>query len=161
MCARAHVTLTHLFQVAQNVGIALAPQRAKHNAPRLGRGGAVDGGTVREKLLNAHAFVLASWSEPLGVAYMEAMACGVPTFGTDAGGVPELIEDGVTGVLVPPRNPGLLARALRDFAANPDFAQRLSAAGRAEVEARFSSRRGAETLAREIAAGLTCATTAA
>ena len=47
--------------------------------------GAISAAEVRRQLLAADVFVLASWHEPLGVAYMEAMACGVPTIGTDAG----------------------------------------------------------------------------
>ncbi|WP_043844782.1 exopolysaccharide biosynthesis GT4 family glycosyltransferase EpsE [Roseivivax marinus] len=112
--------------------------------------GAIDADAVRDKLLCADAFVLASWHEPLGVAYMEAMACGVPVFGTDSGGVRELIRDGRTGILVPPQNPGVLARAIRDFATDPDYARELSRAGRAHVEAHFDSRMGAEALSAEI-----------
>ena len=112
--------------------------------------GAIDAGLVRQKLLEAHAFVLASWHEPLGVAYMEAMACGVPTFGTDAGGVSELIDDGKNGILVPPKNPSVLARVLRDFAGNPELAMRLSTAGRAHVVENFSSELGAQTIVRMI-----------
>ncbi|MDU8910807.1 exopolysaccharide biosynthesis GT4 family glycosyltransferase EpsE [Aestuariicoccus sp. MJ-SS9] len=112
--------------------------------------GAIDAGAVRAKLLEAHVFALASWHEPLGVAYMEAMACGVPVIGTEAGGVPELIEDGRTGKLVPPKDPGALARAIRDLAGDPDKAQRLAEAGRAHVEAHFRASLGAETLIEEI-----------
>lgn len=114
--------------------------------------GAIDAGAVKQKLIEAHAFVLASWHEPLGVAYMEAMSCGVPTIGTDAGGVRELIEDGVNGKLVPPKDPTALARAIRDLAQNPESAQRLSEAGRARVEAHFRASLGAETLVEEILA---------
>ncbi|SFD71677.1 exopolysaccharide biosynthesis GT4 family glycosyltransferase EpsE [Roseivivax sediminis] len=112
--------------------------------------GAIDADQVKAKLMAADAFVLASWHEPLGVAYMEAMACGVPVFGTDSGGVRELIRDGHTGILVPPQNPGVLARAIRDFAGKPDYARQLSAAARAHVEAHFRSSLGAELLAEEI-----------
>nr|WP_235952873.1 exopolysaccharide biosynthesis GT4 family glycosyltransferase EpsE [Salipiger sp. PrR002] len=112
--------------------------------------GAIDAGEVKEKLLAAHVFVLASWHEPLGVAYMEAMACGVPVIGTDAGGVNELIEAGHTGKLVPPKDPTALARAIRDLAQNPESAERFSVAGRAHVEAHFRASLGAETLVREI-----------
>ncbi len=112
--------------------------------------GAIDADAVRAKLLEAHVFVLASWHEPLGVAYMEAMSCGVPTIGTDAGGVRELIEDGISGKLVPPKDPTALARAIRDLAQNPEAATRLSAGGRARVENDFRASLGAETLADEI-----------
>lgn len=112
--------------------------------------GAIDAGAVRDKLLSAHVFVLASWHEPLGVAYMEAMACGVPVIGTDAGGVRELIDDGHCGKLVPPKDPTALARAIRDLAQNPETARRLGAAGRQRVERDFRASLGAETLVEEI-----------
>lgn len=108
--------------------------------------GAIDAGDVRRRLLEAHLFVLASWHEPLGVAYMEAMSCGVPTIGTDAGGVPELIESGATAVLVPPKSPDRLAEAIANLSSNPSELARLSAAGRAHIVAHFKSSLGAQTL---------------
>jgi glycosyltransferase involved in cell wall biosynthesis len=111
--------------------------------------GAIDADAVRDKLRTAHIFVLASWAEPLGVAYMEAMACGIPTIGTDAGGVPELIENNVSGVLVPPQNPQRLADKIAEIASNPDFAQSLGQNGRNRVVQHFRSTLGAELLARE------------
>lgn len=108
--------------------------------------GAIDGDAVRAKLLEAHIFVLASWHEPLGVAYMEAMSCGVPTIGTDAGGVRELIEDGYSGRLVPPKDPTALARTIRDLAQHPDSAASLSIEGRARIERSFRASLGAEAL---------------
>ncbi|MAU45845.1 MAG: colanic acid biosynthesis glycosyltransferase WcaL [Yangia sp.] len=114
--------------------------------------GAIDAGAVRAKLMACHVFVLASWHEPLGVAYMEAMACGVPTIGTDAGGVRELIDDGHTGKLVPPKDPTALARAIRELAQNPESALRFGEAGRACIEANFRASLGAETLVSEILA---------
>ncbi|MCB1334329.1 MAG: glycosyltransferase family 4 protein [Roseivivax sp.] len=112
--------------------------------------GAIDATAVKKKLLAAHVFVLASWHEPLGVAYMEAMSCEVPVIGTDSGGVPELIETGVNGILVPPKDPQALAAAIRRLSGDPAMARRLSAAGRAHVVAHFRSRLGAETLIEEI-----------
>lgn len=117
--------------------------------------GAIDADAVKAKLLQTHIFVLASWHEPLGVAYMEAMACGVPVIGTDAGGVPELITDGDTGMLVPPKSPDQLADAVRKLATDPDKLRRLGIAGRAHVEAHFRASLGAETLAEEIQRGMT------
>lgn len=108
--------------------------------------GAIDAGAVRDKLEAAHLFVLASWHEPLGVAYMEAMSMGVPTIGTDAGGVPELITSGRDGLLVPPKRPDLLADAIAALAADPARCLALSNAGRARIVASFSSARGAQTL---------------
>jgi glycosyltransferase involved in cell wall biosynthesis len=90
--------------------------------------------------------VLASWHEPLGVAYMEAMAAGVPVIGTDAGGVRELLTDGETGLLVPPQSPEALAGAIARLAGDPALCARLSEAGRAHVVAGYDSARGAEAL---------------
>lgn len=112
--------------------------------------GAISAEAVRSHLLKAHVFVLASWKEPLGVAYMEAMSCGVPTVGTDAGGVPELITDGKDGILVPPKNPEALARALLALACDPEHAQRIAQAGRARVVEAFDSSMGARMLIDEI-----------
>lgn len=112
--------------------------------------GAISAEAVRNHLTAAHAFVLASWAEPLGVAYMEAMSCEVPTIGTDAGGVPKLITHGQDGLLVPPQNPQELASALLQLAADPALATLLSQAGRARVVAGFDSSRGADMLIREI-----------
>ncbi|WP_425039935.1 exopolysaccharide biosynthesis GT4 family glycosyltransferase EpsE [Primorskyibacter sp. S187A] len=112
--------------------------------------GPIDADAVKDKLLEAHIFALASWHEPLGVAYMEAISCGVPTIGTDSGGVPELITDGVEGLLVPPKNPEALAKAIARIADNPELALQLSTSGRARMEREFSSRLGAETLITEM-----------
>lgn len=111
--------------------------------------GAIDAGAVKQKLLDAHIFVLASWHEPLGVAYMEAIACGVPTIGTDAGGVPELIDDGVEGLLVPPKAPEVLAKAILRIAQDPVLAKQLSTTGRARIEREFRASLGAETIVEE------------
>jgi glycosyltransferase involved in cell wall biosynthesis len=113
--------------------------------------GAVDAGQVKARLLQSHVFALASWAEPLGVAYMEAISCGVPTIATDAGGVPEMIDDGVEGLLVPPRDPAALAAAIARIADDPALAQRLSETGRARMERSFSAHLGAETILAEVA----------
>lgn len=108
--------------------------------------GAIDANAVKEKLLEAHLFVLASWHEPLGVAYMEAMSCGVPTIGTNSGGVPEMITSGETAILVEPKAPSDLAKAILDLSQHGHDLARLSIAGRAHIEAHFRASLGAETL---------------
>ncbi len=127
-----------------------AHQKALHLQDHVKLLGAIDGTAVKDKLLNAHVFVLASWHEPLGVAYMEAMSCEVPVIGTDAGGAPELIDDGVNGLLVPPKDPAALAQAIKRIAGDPELASRLAEAGREHVVANFRSKLGAETLVDEI-----------
>jgi len=112
--------------------------------------GAIDVQSVRKKLQNAHIFALASWHEPLGVAYMEAMACGVPTIATDAGGVGELIQDGINGRLVKPKAPIELADTIQDMINTPDQALALSKAGRDHIVNHYRSALGAKVLKREI-----------
>ena len=101
--------------------------------------GAVPEGRVFEGLESAHLFVLASHREPLGVAIMEAMSCGTPVIATNRGGVPELIDHGVDGYLVPPQDNKVLAEAIKYLAQDPLSAQRFSAAGRTKIEQRFNS----------------------
>jgi glycosyltransferase involved in cell wall biosynthesis len=104
------------------------------------------------RLAAARAFVLPSSSEGLPRVILEAMAVGVPVIATAVGGIPELVEDGVTGWLVPPRDPVALADRLRWILAHPDAAEAVGTAARAAALHRFSVaayRRGyAELLAR-------------
>lgn len=112
--------------------------------------GAVDEDEVRKQILNAHYFLLASHNEPLGVALMEAMSCEVPVISTAAGGVAELISDGQDGILVQPRAPEAVAKAIVELVENPARAQSLGQSARRKVIDRFDSTKGAETLIREM-----------
>ncbi|NVJ27412.1 glycosyltransferase family 4 protein [Myxococcus sp. AM011] len=109
--------------------------------------GAVGEDKVRGEIENSHIFALASLQEPLGVAIMEAMAMRAPVVVTGAGGVKELVDDGVDGLLVPPQEPRILAEKLEQVARNPKEAERLGEAGRRKVETQFSSERSADMLA--------------
>jgi glycosyltransferase involved in cell wall biosynthesis len=60
-------------------------------------------------------FVMSSYLEGLGTSIMDAQALGVPVVATRTGGIPELVEDGATGLLVPPRDPASLAAAILRF----------------------------------------------
>lgn len=110
--------------------------------------GAVSEERVISELHAAHLFCLASKAEPLGVAIMEAMALSIPVVVTGAGGVPELIDDGRDGVLVPPGDHEAMAKAIVNVAIDSQGAQALGEAGRRKIAERFSSRRSAEVLAR-------------
>jgi glycosyltransferase involved in cell wall biosynthesis len=77
---------------------------------------------------------------------LEAVASGTPVVATMVGGLPQLIEDGVTGRLVAERNATALAGAIRDLAAHPDAAHAIGAAGRARVIRDFGWPRVAERL---------------
>lgn len=71
----------------------------------------------------------------------EAMAMAVPVVSTNISGIPEMIDDGVHGLLVEPRNPQALAEALRSVLTNTELHERLSRAGRERICERFDSRR--------------------
>jgi len=79
--------------------------------------------------------------EPFGRVIVEAMAARLPIVATAAGAVPEILEDERTGLLVPPGDADRLAQALERLMRDPDLRQRLSAAARQEVEARFTVQR--------------------
>ncbi len=125
--------------------------RARKLGDRVRLIGAVSEKRVIAEIEEAHLFCLASKAEPLGVAIMEAMAMGVPVVVTGAGGVPELVEDGKDGVLVPAGQPDAMARAIAELANDPERARRLGEAGRRKVEAGFGSARSAEVLVRMVA----------
>jgi glycosyltransferase involved in cell wall biosynthesis len=92
-------------------------------------------------LRRAQVLVLPSLVEGIGGAGLEAMACRLPVVATRVGGLPEAIEDGRTGALVPPGRPAELAAALLTLLADPELARRMGEAGRSRVEARFSAGR--------------------
>jgi colanic acid/amylovoran biosynthesis glycosyltransferase len=94
----------------------------------------------------ANAFVLASHAEPLGVVYMEAMSMQLPTIGTNAGGVPEIILNGDDGLLVEPCNHETLASAIALLIKNPQLRLKLGHNARKKIIQNFDSRIGATTL---------------
>jgi len=93
---------------------------------------------VAEILNDLDVFVLSSVSEGLSIATIEAMAVGKPVVITRSGGPEEVVEDGHTGVLVPPADPKSLASKICDLLRNPELAATLSRNARAEVESKFS-----------------------
>jgi glycosyltransferase involved in cell wall biosynthesis len=98
--------------------------------------------TTREELIDryrrADVCVLPSLWENFPYALLEALSCGVAVVGTRTGGVPELIEDGVSGLIVPPADATALADSICTLLDDPGLRRRLGAAARQRVEERFS-----------------------
>jgi len=90
-------------------------------------------------LRDADALVLPSFAEGLPVVLMEAMAAGLAVVTTQIAGIPELVQDCVTGRLVPPGNRTALAQALREVLTDPDRAAAMGRAGMARVAAEHDS----------------------
>jgi glycosyltransferase involved in cell wall biosynthesis len=106
------------------------------------------GGDSAPYLAALDLLVVPSRWESMPIGPIEAMFCGVPVLATAVGGVPELVEDGVTGRLVPPGDVDALADALRDLLAAPERLRELGGAARADAEAR----RGTEPMIEATAA---------
>ncbi len=87
---------------------------------------------------HAAVFCCPSVYEPFGLINLEAMACQTPVVASAVGGILEVVEDGVTGLLVPPRHPARLAEALTALLADRGRAEAMGKAGRVRVEERFS-----------------------
>jgi L-malate glycosyltransferase len=95
-------------------------------------------GQVEDWLRNIDIFVLPSLSEALSNSLMEAMACGCCPVASRVGGNPELIDDGVRGLLFPPGDAAGLAAALRELILGPDLRRRMADAAHDFVHANFS-----------------------
>jgi glycosyltransferase involved in cell wall biosynthesis/peptidoglycan/xylan/chitin deacetylase (PgdA/CDA1 family) len=113
---------------------------------------------VIEELWRADALVApsvptrAGRREAIPVVLMEAMSAGLPVVASAISGIPELVEDEVSGLLVPPRDAPAIARALRRLAADPALRERLGRAARDRVLAEFDLEDTAAELARRFGA---------
>lgn len=83
-------------------------------------------------------FVMASLWEGFGLVFLEAMAAGRPIVATRVSAVPEVVQEGVTGLLVPPRDPKALAGAMLELLANPERARQMGSAGLSRLKENFT-----------------------
>ncbi|MGF6981109.1 D-inositol-3-phosphate glycosyltransferase [Paraburkholderia atlantica] len=95
----------------------------------------------------ADVFVTTPWYEPFGITPVEAMACATPVIGADVGGIRYSVLDGVTGFLVPPRDPLTLAARLDRLRRDPALARRMGEAGLERARTSFTWRGVSEALA--------------
>jgi glycosyltransferase involved in cell wall biosynthesis len=96
---------------------------------------------------DAQLFCLPTFAEGLGVVLLEAMACGLPVVSSLVMGVPEVVDDGETGLLVRPGRPDLLAEAIERLAAAPELRERMGRAGRRRVVEEFDVEQEAQAVA--------------
>lgn len=94
---------------------------------------------IPELLAASDVFVLPSLYEGLPIALLEAMAAGRPVVATKIGGTDEVVSDGISGLLVPPRDPAAIASAVQRLLDDPQLQERLADAGRAAVTQAFSA----------------------
>jgi len=82
-------------------------------------------------------FVMPSVNEGMGLAIVEAMACSLPVVASRVGGIPEVVEDGISGILVPPDDAGALAAACCGLLLDPDARKRMGSEGEQRARARY------------------------
>jgi glycosyltransferase involved in cell wall biosynthesis len=126
----------HLEELTERLGVA----------DRVTLLGSVGQDQIRDHYEAADIFCLPSFAEGLPVVLMEAMALERPVIATRIMGVPELVEDGVTGVLVPPADLDALVSAIEALASDPSRRHRLGRAARVKVLDEFDVHRSARRL---------------
>jgi glycosyltransferase involved in cell wall biosynthesis len=119
---------------------AIGPEERKEASLR----GRIDFAGSREKMEDVYhafdVFVLPSHREGFPRSAMEAAASGLPVIATDIRGCREVVSDGVSGLLVPLRDPSRLAAAIEELAGDAELRRRMGAAGRSKAESEFDDR---------------------
>ncbi len=96
---------------------------------------------LRRLYANADLFVFPTHGECLGIAAIEAMAAGLPVIATSVGGVPEVVEDGLNGLMIPLNDPSSIGSAVRALLADPTRLENMACASRELAERRFDGSR--------------------
>lgn len=120
------------------VGRLAALAEALGAAGRVRFVGRVDRADVPRLIAEHDLAVCVPWYEPFGIVPIEIMASGRPVVVSSVGGLVDSVVDGVTGLVVPPRDPAALARAIARLAADPPLRRRLGTAGAARSRERYS-----------------------
>lgn len=170
-----HLLVDAVARIAQQGGairlrvIGAGPDMAslRSQIERLGAGpfvqldGAVNPDRIRDVYASAHCFCIASFAEGIPVVLMEAMAMGLPCVATRITGIPELIRDGIDGLLVAPSDVDGLAAALRLLMDDPALRERLGRSGRERVLEQYDLQRNVGALGSVFRARVTSSPTAA
>ncbi len=131
---RAQLTLVTPARVASEPGVTIIPDIRPGD------------GRLSEILATTTVLVVPSHIEKFGYAAIEGMAHGVPVIASSVGAHPETVEDGVTGIIVPPRDPDALREAIDRILSSPRRSEEMGAAGRARFLDRFDARRTTDLL---------------
>lgn len=99
---------------------------------------------VPELLQQSQVFILSTHYEGLPISILEAMRCGLPVIGSSVNGIPEEVEQGITGFVVPPRNPEALAEALDRILASSELRHSMGQAAKEKFEREFTIERMAQ-----------------
>ena len=105
---------------------------------------------VPQILPHCMVLLMPSWDEPFGRVVIEAMAAGVPVIGTNRGGVKEIIWDGITGYLVPPKKPSKIAEKLIYLFHHQDLAKEMGDKGKEIVKKKFSVQKHTKSIEKVI-----------
>ena len=142
---RAFANVTQRFPTARLVlgGVGQVEEIRRlagelHIAERVSCPGWLKGQEKNAALADSTVFILPSYAEGMPMALLEAMSWGLPVIGTPVGGVPQVVESEVNGLLVGPGDIEGLARALARLLQDPDLRQRLGDAARNTIETRFA-----------------------
>jgi glycosyltransferase involved in cell wall biosynthesis len=96
--------------------------------------GSLDRAAVAERYREADLFTLPSTAEAFGNVFAEALASGLPIVGSAVGGIPDLVDHGSNGLLVPPNDPATLARAITYLADDPELRSEMGRRNRVKAE---------------------------
>jgi glycosyltransferase involved in cell wall biosynthesis len=100
-------------------------------------GGMLDRDRLRNEFTKATAVMLPTWEDNCPMVVLEAQAAGVPVIASNVGGVPDLVQDGRTGLLTDPARPETMSKALARLLGDPTLAKQLAEEGRSQAKARF------------------------
>lgn len=93
---------------------------------------------IKKYLSIADVFIRPSLDEGFGIAFIEAMACGIPVIGTNVGGIPDIIKNNENGIIIEPRNEKQIINSILNLLNNKDLAEKLSAKGHEYVKKQFN-----------------------